>query len=111
MKSLGNLVDNAVKYTPSSGKVRLSLKCSPMFTTIIIEDTGIGICEDEQPRVFGRFYRSPRVRNQEGVGIGLYLARQLLTNQKAILKMSSAEGRGTCFQVSFSALGSNLTKL
>lgn len=111
LEALGNLVDNAVKYTPSGGTVTLSMKCSPMFTTIIIEDTGIGICEDEQPKIFGRFYRSPKVRNQEGVGIGLYLTRQLLAGQNALLKMTSVEEKGTCFQVSFATLDSNLTKL
>lgn len=97
-EALGNLVDNAIKYTPS-GSVSLSVSEYELFIRINVTDTGIGIPEDEQPKVFSRFYRSQTVREEEGVGIGLYLAREIITSQGGYLKLSSQPGKGSVFSV------------
>lgn len=98
-EALGNLVDNAIKYTPSGGKVRISVEEYELFCRINVTDTGIGICEEEHAKVFGRFYRSQEVSETEGVGIGLYLTRQILSKEGGYIRLSSAEGQDTEFSV------------
>ena len=69
-----NLLDNAVKYSSSGGAVTVEVKNYELFSAIRITDTGPGISEEEQAKIFGRFYRAPRAWQAEGVGIGLYLS-------------------------------------
>ncbi len=97
-EALHNIVDNAIKYT-EKGSVTLRIKEYEMFVCIEVSDTGIGICEDEQAKIFGRFYRSNDVREKEGVGIGLYLARQIISSEGGFIKVSSKPGEGSVFGV------------
>ena len=97
-EALLNIVDNAVKYT-EKGSVTLRIKEYEMFVCIEVADTGIGIMEEEQAKIFGRFYRSNEVRNKEGVGIGLYLARKIISGEGGYIKVSSKPGEGTVFGV------------
>lgn len=97
-EAIFNIVDNAVKYT-ERGSVTLRIKEYEMFVCIEIADTGMGISEEEQAKIFGRFYRSNEVRNVEGVGIGLYLARQIISGEGGYIKVSSKKGKGTVFGV------------
>lgn len=97
-EALCNLVDNAVKYT-SQGAITLSVKVYDLFCRIDVADTGIGISEGEQARVFSRFYRSPSVSDKEGVGIGLYLTRQILAGQGGYVKVASSLGKGSVFSM------------
>lgn len=99
MEALCNLLDNAVKYTPAGGEIHLLAKEYDLFCRIDIADTGIGISEAEQAKVFSRFYRSPSVSEQEGVGIGLYLTRQILTGQEGYVKVTSTPGNGSVFSM------------
>ena len=62
-------------------------------------DTGTGIPEEEQAKIFGRFYRSPEVADQAGVGIGLYLAREILKQESGYMKVSSKEDEGAVFSM------------
>lgn len=94
-----NLLDNAIKYTPAGGSVRVDAAAYEMFCRINVTDTGIGISEEEQPKVFKRFYRSQRVSQEQGVGIGLYLARQIAEGQGGYIKVSSKEGKGSSFSI------------
>lgn len=98
-EALYNLADNAVKYTPSGGSVTVRAVAYDMFVRIDVIDTGIGIPKDEQEKVFGRFYRGAAVKDTEGVGIGLYLARQIAAGEGAYLKVSSRQGGGTVFSM------------
>lgn len=102
LEALGNIADNAIKYT-DSGSVVLSIKSYEMFCCIEIADTGSGIAEDEHAQVFSRFYRGRNSDKKEGVGIGLYLARQIITQQGGYIKLTSPanrqDQRGTVFQV------------
>lgn len=94
-----NLLDNAVKYTPAGGTVTVEVIPYQMFCRINVTDTGPGIPEAERAKVFQRFYRSPAAYETEGVGIGLYLARQIAEGQGGYIKMSSRPGRGSCFSI------------
>lgn len=97
-EALGNLIDNAIKYT-EQGSVTVRVKPYKLFICIEVTDTGRGISEEEQAKIFGRFYRSPRAADQEGVGIGLYLAREILKQESGYIKVKSGEGMGTTFSL------------
>ena len=97
-EALGNIIDNGIKYT-DSGSVTVSVKKYEMFVCIEISDTGIGIDEQEMPKVFSRFYRGKDTQEQEGVGIGLYLAREIISAEGGYIKVSSAKGKGSVFSV------------
>ena len=98
-EALYNLVDNAVKYTPTGGSVTLRAVGYELFCRIDVTDTGPGIPEAEQAKIFQRFYRSPVVSGEEGVGIGLYLARQIAAGQGGYLKVTSRPGEGSTFSL------------
>ena len=93
------LVDNALKYTPQGGKVALSVREFELFCAIQVEDNGPGIPEGEQGAIFGRFYRGEAVRDQEGLGIGLYLAREVVTREGGYIRLNSSPGQGSRFSL------------
>lgn len=95
-EAFGNVIDNAVKYTRTGG-VTVTVKPYEMFVGIEVADTGMGISEEEQARIFGRFYRTVEVSNEEGVGIGLYLTRQILQLEGGYIKVVSEPGKGAKF--------------
>ena len=97
-EALANIVDNAIKYT-EHGAIKISAVSYEMFARIDISDTGTGILESEQAKIFARFYRSNSVQKQEGVGIGLYLARQIISGEGGYIKVSSVPGKGSTFSV------------
>ena len=98
-EALCNLLDNAVKYTPSGGAVTVTVKNYEMFSAICVTDTGPGIPEAEQARTFGRFYRSAGNYQEQGVGIGLYLTRQIAEKQGGYVKVESVPGTGSTFSL------------
>lgn len=98
-EALGNLLDNAVKYTPPGGCIQVSATQYELFCRIDVHDNGIGIAEEEQAQIFGRFYRGRQVREQEGLGIGLYIAREIVQKQGGYLKLSSRPGQGSTFSL------------
>ncbi|MCL6603935.1 MAG: HAMP domain-containing histidine kinase [Paenibacillus sp.] len=98
-EALFNLLENAVKYTESGGKILLSVQSNEMFTRIDISDTGIGIATEELHSVFKRFYRGQNVREVEGVGIGLFLAREIITSQGGYIQVTSELHKGSLFSV------------
>lgn len=97
-EAICNLVDNAIKYT-AHGEIRLSVISYEFFTRIDIKDTGVGISEEDQAKIFSRFYRSQNTNETEGVGIGLYLARKILSEEGGYIKISSKVGEGSTFSV------------
>ena len=97
-EALGNLLDNAIKYT-EHGSIHVSVKSYEMFVRIDVRDTGIGISESEQAQIFSRFYRSREVSEQQGVGIGLYLSREIISSEGGYMKVKSAPGMGSTFSV------------
>lgn len=99
-EAIGNIVDNAIKYT-NSGFVTISVKEYEMFCSVVISDSGQGIAEEEQGKIFTRFYRSPSVSQKDGIGVGLYLAREIVNGCGGYIKVSSEFGKGTAFSLFF----------
>ena len=110
LEAVGNVVDNAIKYT-DSGSVSISVNAYELFVSITVSDTGRGIRESEQGAVFGRFYRSADVSGEKGVGIGLFLSRQIVQAEGGYMKLRSAPGKGTAMSVYLPAASKNLSKL
>lgn len=98
-EALNNIVDNAIKYTPCNGNISITVIAYQLFCKIDVADTGIGICEEDFPKVFSRFYRSPEVSDQEGVGIGLYLAREIVASEGGYIKVKSEKTKGSIFSI------------
>lgn len=98
-EAIGNILDNAVKYTPSGGCISIKVRPWQFYTRIDIADTGIGIPEEHYNDVFQRFYRAQEVAAEEGVGLGLYLANGIITRQKGYISVRSKVGEGTTFSV------------
>ncbi len=98
-EALLNILDNAVKYSPEGSRIEVSIKAFEMFVCISAEDGGIGIAEEELPLIFGRFYRGKNVREQNGVGLGLYLARQIIEGQDGYITAGAAPGGGSVFSI------------
>ena len=98
-EALFNILDNAVKYTPEGGKIHVAVVSLEMYVKIDISDTGIGIPEQHQGTIFKRFYRESSVHDGPGIGIGLYLAREIITRQGGFIRVSSELGTGSTFSV------------
>ena len=96
-----NIIDNAIKYSGEGTSINLKINTFEMFSCISVEDHGIGIEEEEIPKLFGRFYRSREVRDNEGIGVGLYLARQIVEEQGGYIKVKSTPGKGSTFELFF----------
>lgn len=110
LEAISNIVDNAIKYTPRNGKITVTTAEYEMFVRIDVADTGIGISEEDTTKIFTRFYRSADVSNEKGVGIGLYLSREILSKEGGYIKVSSQQGKGSVFSI-FLPKNSNLSKL
>ena len=87
-EAIFNIADNAVKYT-DKGSITIRAAEFDMFVRVDISDTGKGIPEDDQPKIFGRFYRGSSTKTEEGVGIGLHLAREIISGQGGYIKVKS----------------------
>mgnify|MGYP002508025798 CR=1 FL=1 len=98
-EALFNILDNAVKYTPTGGTIQVSVQSWELYVKIDITDSGKGIAENRQGMIFKRFYREEEVHDVEGIGIGLYLAREIITMQGGYIKVTSAVGSGSTFSV------------
>ena len=98
-EALFNLLDNAVKYTPAGGAIRISAEQWEMYVKLNVSDTGKGIPESNQAAIFRRFYREEEVHGEQGVGIGLYLTREIVTRQGGYIKVTSEPGQGSEFSI------------
>ena len=98
-EALFNILDNAVKYTPADGDIQVSVQSWEFYVKIDITDSGKGIAESKQGIIFKRFYREEEVHDIEGIGIGLYLAREIVTMQGGYIKVTSTVGCGSTFSV------------
>lgn len=117
-QALGNLVDNAIKYTPQGGAVEVSARQEVGRVVMIVKDTGIGMGPDEIPRIWDRLYRSDQSRSQKGLGLGLSLVKAIVEAHKGEVSVSSEPSRGSVFtlclpvdRASAVALRPNLSKL
>lgn len=96
-EAIFNVLDNAVKYTRSGGKICVKVTRQEIFTKISVQDNGKGILPERQAEIFTRFYREPEVHEQSGVGIGLYLTRKILELQNGYIEVHSDLGKGADF--------------
>lgn len=94
-----NILENAIKYSEKGSTIEIKVYSLELFTEIRFQDHGIGIRKDELTNIFQRFYRSKDVENKEGSGIGLYLSRLILDQEKGYMTVSSDYGKGSCFSV------------
>lgn len=99
LEAIVNLLDNAVKYTAAGGHITVTVTKYELFSCINIIDDGPGIREEEQPKIFQRFYRGTEHQAEEGVGIGLYLVRQIAEGQGGYIRVRSAKGQGSTFSL------------
>lgn len=98
LEALDNLVDNAIKYTQTGG-ITVRVKPYELFVCIEVADTGIGVAEEEHSKIFERFYRSMAVAHEQGVGIGLYLTREILRQESGYIQLASKPGEGAVFSM------------
>lgn len=103
-EAVSNLVDNAVRYTPSGGRVRVEVRGGP-DPSVAVSDTGPGIPAEHREKIFERFYRvdSSRSRTDGGSGLGLALVREIARIHGADVEVESREGEGSTFRISFPA--------
>ncbi len=99
VEAAANVLENAVKYSPEQSVIKVSAILYESFLCIQVKDEGIGIREEEQGLVFGRFYRSEDVKETQGFGIGLYLVREVLRRQGGFARIRSDYGKGTAVQL------------
>ena len=100
-QAINNLLDNAIKYTPSGGIVTLKLEVKPRRILITVKDTGMGIPEADLDRIFDRFYRVDKARTRQtgGFGLGLAIARQIILAHNGKISVKSEVSKGTIFQI------------
>ena len=97
----GNLLTNAVNYSPDGGRVTVQLKSLGEFMEIRITDTGVGIDPEELPKIFDKFYRvkHPKTRAIVGSGLGLSLVKSIVDAHRGTIEVESSPGSGTSFRV------------
>ena len=98
-EALGNLLDNAVKYSPEGSTITVRVQPMEIYTQIEICDQGQGIAKEEYNKIFQRFYRGENTGHTGGSGLGLYLAQLILNKEQGYITVDSREGAGSCFRV------------
>ena len=99
--AISNIIENGIKYTPPGGEVSVKVDADHQNAFITVSDTGIGISEEEQPKIFDRFYRTDKTRDREtgGTGLGLSITHSTIILLKGSIKLTSKESEGSTFLV------------
>ncbi|MEO6163729.1 MAG: sensor histidine kinase, partial [Candidatus Binatia bacterium] len=98
-QAVANLVDNAIKYTPSGGGVEIVATRAEREVLLSVRDSGIGIPADELPRIWDRLYRGDQSRSQRGLGLGLSLVKAVAQAHQGRVEASSNPGGGSVFSL------------
>lgn len=98
-EALSNIIDNAIKYSSDNSTIVVSIILYEMYVAVSVKDEGKGISEEDTARIFERFYRSEENSDIEGVGIGLYLVREILKRENGYIKVKSELGKGSEFKM------------
>ena len=98
-EAIANILENAVKYSPEGSVIQICLQRLELYSRIVIQDQGVGIEEKDFGRIFQRFYRGENVRQEEGTGLGLYLAQLILQKERGYVTVSSRMGEGSSFSI------------
>ena len=101
VEAVYNILDNAIKYSASGTTIYVEAFSYELFSGIRIRDEGIGVTEEEISLLFGRFYRGRDVHDIEGIGVGLFLAREIVEGNGGYIKVKSEPGKGTIFEICF----------
>ncbi|RZT41752.1 phosphate regulon sensor histidine kinase PhoR [Cupriavidus agavae] len=103
LSALGNLVSNAVRYTPEGGRIAIRMNFTDGHAVFSVSDTGLGIAPEHIPRLTERFYRVDRSRSRDtgGTGLGLAIVKHVLSRHHADLRVTSEVGRGSTFRIVF----------
>jgi signal transduction histidine kinase len=96
---IGNLVDNALKYTGAGGQVQVGVERDEQRARIRVKDTGMGISAGEQPKIWDRLYRGDKSRSQKGLGLGLSLVKAVIEAHGGTARVTSEPGRGAEFVI------------
>lgn len=104
-QAIANLLDNALKYTPEGGNVRLSCAVESGRVIVRVRDTGMGIPPDEQPRIWERLYRGDKSRSQRGLGLGLSLVKAIVEAHRGEVSVRSQPGQGSEFSIALPQFG------
>jgi signal transduction histidine kinase len=96
-QAVANVLDNAVKYTPAGGRVRVSVSRREDGAEVVVSDTGVGIPPDELPQIWDRLFRGDRSRSQRGLGLGLSLVRAIVQAHRGRVDVTSTPGQGSTF--------------
>jgi signal transduction histidine kinase len=100
-EAIGNIVKNCMEHTPEGGKITIVGTHNPLYSEIRISDSGSGIASDDLPHIFERFYKGKASEDKGGFGIGLALARMIITEQNGTLKAENSPEGGALFTVRF----------
>jgi signal transduction histidine kinase len=92
-----NLVDNAVKYSPGSAKVFIKVSCDDLDLTVSVQDFGKGILKEQEQYIFERFYQVNNVYKAPGLGIGLYVCKEIINRMNGKIWFESVPQQGTTF--------------
>jgi PAS domain S-box-containing protein len=98
---ISNLISNAIKYSPSSGNILVKIECHEKSVKLTVQDYGVGISEENQEKIFDRFYRvsGPENYTFPGIGLGLYISKEIVNRQFGKLWVESTKGEGSVFCV------------
>jgi signal transduction histidine kinase len=102
-QAVANLVDNAVKYTPPGGTVAIGARAEPGAVVVEVRDTGPGVPDDQQPRIWERLYRGDAGRTERGLGLGLSLVKAVVEAHGGTVQVTSVPGSGSTFRVTLPA--------
>jgi signal transduction histidine kinase len=100
-QALGNLLDNAIKFTPEGGHITVSIFSEPNVVNIEIKDTGVGFSESEQLRIFERLYRGDKSRSSKGMGLGLSLVKGIIQAHRADIQVIISPNQGSTIRIEF----------
>lgn len=98
-----NFIDNAIYYTPAGGKIKVELREDDESAYFIVKDNGLGVPKSEQPHMFSKFYRAKNAQKArpDGTGLGLFMAKKVITEQGGTILFESTEGKGSTFGFKF----------
>jgi signal transduction histidine kinase len=97
---IANLLDNAIKYTPCGGRIKLRVCQRAQQAILVVEDTGVGIALADLPHIWDRLYRGDRSRTERGLGLGLSLVKAVVMAHQGAVEVSSTPDSGSVFTVS-----------
>ena len=100
VEAISNIVKNCMEHTPKGGEIRIAASENLLFTEIVISDSGTGIAKEDLPHIFDRFYKSKNA-GDKNFGIGLSLARMIITNQNGVIKAENNATKGALFTIRF----------